>query len=606
MNSSHQDPIEVKKNDYARIRKMFNSSTVASLEDVKKCRRATGEDIRCYSIRLRKVVDRCGENIFNNESSRANAVLAQFKQGIEDTHLSEDLVAANTLDEAIAAYKRIDDLRTTQAAARARNGASSQNRSRSPPPRRHESPYNDRSRRPVPLFNRDQRLVGAIKGTRQEKESENERLEAESSRVSYVSGQSPRPLFPNPPMDDRFGQPFYPDRFCEFHRTNGHRTSDCRGVQRKQGYYDALSGEPSQPPPSYPQYPAMAYRGPGQNGTPYGNNRPYNPANSTFNPSAPPFKPLNSPNPVRNPLSTSARGRGQEAQTPRGGYRGRGGRGNPPFRGPTPNPQMPHHNVYSLDFAVEAEKDTGGPNDSGEDTNDESNGSFEGNLMEMGIPLSPRKSQDFHRVNMISSHNPRISQVQGPQPTPSTRRQNQRKSNGNQPMPARDYEAPGTSQMDDRSPSEATNQRTRDSVRFRPWMVEPSAPEVAQGRTGRGSPSQQFEDFQRRYEEWDLNVLEVQVGRKNEYPAPVLRPIRWNSSAPNDQRQSENWGKITAYRFPDFSAADSGPSFGFTGTDEPLWDSYTQFLVVKKDFMDREIPAFLPRAQAKSYCRYRK
>ena len=350
----------------------------------------------------------------------------------------------------------------------------------------------------------------------------------------------------------------------------------------------------------------MAYRGPGQNGTPYGNNRPYNPANSSFNPSAPPFKPLNSPNPVRNPLSTSARGRGQEAQTPRGGYRGRGGRGNLPFRGPTRNPQMPPHNVYSLNFAVEAEKDTGGPNDSGEDTNDESNGSLEGNLMEMGIPLSPRKSQDFHRVNMISRHNPRISQVQEPQPTPSMRRQNQRRSNGNQPMPARDHEAPGTSRMDDRSQSEATNHWTRDSMRFRPWMVEPSAPEVTQGCTGRGSPSQQFEDFQRRYEEWDLNVLEAQVGRKNEYPAPVLRPIRWNSSAPNDQRQSENWGKITAYRCPDFSAADSGPSFGFTGTDEPLWDSYTQFLVVKKDFMDHEIPAFLPRAQAKSYCRYRK
>ena len=79
----------------------------------------------------------------------ANAVLAQFKQGIEDTHLSEDLVAANTLDEAIAAYKRIDDLRTTQAAARARNGTSSQNRSRSPPPRRHES---HTTTAPVALF----------------------------------------------------------------------------------------------------------------------------------------------------------------------------------------------------------------------------------------------------------------------------------------------------------------------------------------------------------------------------------------------------------------------------------------------------------------------
>ena len=96
------------------------------------------------------------------------------------------------------------------------------------------------------------------------------------------------------------------------------------------------------------------------------------------------------------------------------------------------------------------------------------------------------------------------------------------------------------------------------------------------------------------------------MGRKNEYPAPILRPIRWNSSAPNNQRHPENWGEITAYRFPDFSTADSGPSFGFTGTDEPLWDSYAQFLPVKRDFMDQDIPAFLPRAQAKSYCRYRK
>ena len=328
--------------DLKQLRKMFNASSIASLEDVKRCRRQPGEDIRRYSIRLRKVVDRCGDNLFNNETSRANAVLAQFKQGIEDTHLTVDLCASKTVDDAIEAYNRIDDLRTQQSAARARSEESGQHRPHSPLPRRHESPYNDRSRRPTPTFNREQRLVGAIKGTRQEKETERE--QRDSSQVSYVSGQSPRRPNSNPPVGDRYGQSYNPDHYCEYHRSIGHRTAECRGLLKKQAYYDALSGEQSLPPPPFPQYPAMAYRGPGQNGTPYGHNRPFNPAIPPPNPSTPPlnpaiqpfnpaippsgsvvplfppgnppFYPQNQPNPPGNFQGTGFRGRGQEPYAP--------------------------------------------------------------------------------------------------------------------------------------------------------------------------------------------------------------------------------------------------------------------------------------------------
>ena len=559
--------------DLKQLRKMFNASSIASLEDVKRCRRQPGEDIRRYSIRLRKVVDRCGDNLFNNETSRANAVLAQFKQGIEDTHLTVDLCASKTVDDAIEAYNRIDELRTQQSAARARSGESGQHRPHSPLPRRHESPYNDRSRRPTPTFNREQRLVGAIKGTRQEKETEKE--QRDSSQVSYVSGQSPRRPNPNPPVGDRYGQSYNPDHYCEYHRSVGHWTAECRGLLKKQAYYDALSGEQSLPPPPYPQYPAMAYRGPGQNGTPYGHNRPFNPAipppyplTSSLNPAIqplnlaippsgsvvplfppgnPPFYPQNQPNRPGNFQGTGFRGRGQESYAPRGGYYGQGRRGNPPSRGTTRPPNPPHHNVFSLNFDSEKGEETQ------EDTDAEGiririrkrrpTTTTEGSLIEIGMPLTPRTNNEPLHICMFSNQTPRTNQTLGFPQFAQALCHGERQQDKARPTQARDEAIPATSRMGDRSSPEAANRRIGASTRTRPWAIDPAEPVEQRGRTVRKSPTEQFEEFKRRYEEWDLNVLEAEVGRKNDYPAPVLRPIRWNSSTPDNQRDQADWGR---------------------------------------------------------------
>ena len=56
----------------------------------------------------------------------------------------------------------------------------------------------------------------------------------------------------------------------------------------------------------------------------------------------------------------------------------------------------------------------------------------------------------------------------------------------------------------------------------------------------------------------------------------------------------------------DLNIPDLGPSFGFTASNEPLWDNYMQYLVVRKYSMDQETPSFVPPFQVRSYRHHRK
>ena len=315
----------------------------------------------CVKDTGKQVLDELLKEIMRVNSQgieRAERAQGKFANALQET---STLTAQARHPVKVAADKQIADLRSQQAAARARNEVPSQS--------------HQRSRLRLPLV---------------------------SPRLPYVSGQFPRRPFSNLRVDDRYGQPFNPDHYCEYHRSNGHRTTECRGLLKKQGYYDALSGEPSFPPPLYPQYPAMVYRVPGQNGAPYGHNRPFNPAVPPFNLAIPPL-----------------------------------------------NPAIP--------------------------------------------PFCPA--------------------------------------------------IPETSREEDRSALEVANRRIGASTRTRPWGIDPNEPVEERGRTARRSPTEQFEELKRRYEECDLNVLEAEVGRKKEYPAPVLRPTRWNSSAPDNQKRPGKLGK---------------------------------------------------------------
>ena len=212
------------------LSRMFDQQPSTSTDSILNCVQKPNEDFRIYSVRLRNQVDRCHDERFNRPGARAAATLTQLKHGVLSRYVTGALINATTILQAIEAYeteKRVQDIRELKERrleAKHAHGMVGQ-------------PLADGMRR------RDRR---------RSRSREHFRRFDEKVAVNVVVGQGtppkpqdspvPREGIEPPKIGKDPKQPPNLEHWCEYHRTPGHKTSECFALK-------ALGYFPQQPPP---------------------------------------------------------------------------------------------------------------------------------------------------------------------------------------------------------------------------------------------------------------------------------------------------------------------------------------------------------------------
>ena len=213
------------------LKRMYDRKPVVTSQDVLNTYQNEREDFRNYYLRLRMIVNKCQEENFLGDENQKAATLQQLKAGVLEKYATVDFMNAKTLEDAMQAFEReeIHQERHSQ--------------SREAQERRAEEEAK-RARAQNSPDDSDKRCVHSLTQDRDEEEP------GSGGTVAMIGGIDPKRVYriEEPPIQEEDIVPNY-EHFCEYHNCPGHKTSECRQYTSRPGYYEALSGEPSQPPP---------------------------------------------------------------------------------------------------------------------------------------------------------------------------------------------------------------------------------------------------------------------------------------------------------------------------------------------------------------------
>ena len=228
-NAAGKPPTLEEEVDY--LKRMYDRKPVITSQDILNTYQLQREDFRNYYIRLRTRVSKCTEENFLGDENQKAATLQQLKAGVLGKYATVDFMNAKTIDEAFQAYEREEIHQERHAQSREAQ-------------ERRAAEEAKRTRQPSPTDESDKRYVHSLTQDDYLEES------GEEGNVAMIGGIDPKRVYRimEPPAQEEEFVPNY-EHFCEYHNCPGHKTSECKQFTSRPGYFEALSGEPSQPPP---------------------------------------------------------------------------------------------------------------------------------------------------------------------------------------------------------------------------------------------------------------------------------------------------------------------------------------------------------------------
>ena len=263
--------------EVAELTQMFDRSRPYTRKDVANVLCGDEEDTRNFLARIRKAVSRCRDDVYVNEAARNAAILRQLKAGARRNMITERLSSATTINEALKACEAAIAFHELQEIAEDRPRSPSRREIDGSPQSGSWSkvPEDDRTRaarratqhreaeenRRRPFSRVDDRHDRHVSGVTQS-ENDGESSVDEARESSPDCAETPHNIGMITSASNQIMQRgsvksmYNPEHFCTKHNAQGHKTSECDQLTRP-NYHASISGELSQPPPIFPQYPAI-------------------------------------------------------------------------------------------------------------------------------------------------------------------------------------------------------------------------------------------------------------------------------------------------------------------------------------------------------------